>query len=122
VKQVYVTGLAGIIGNIKKAEKNYAKGCERGLVKAGLYLQRLSMMEVPVDMGVLRNSCKTRKVSGSGFSTVVEVAYEANYAIYVHERLDLKHKPGKKAKFLEDPLKNNQTELLNIVRDEMLKG
>ena len=35
----------------------------------------------------------------------VIVGYTASYAIYVHERLDLQHKPGKTAKFLTGPAK-----------------
>jgi hypothetical protein len=71
-----------------------------------LRLENKSAKLTPVDTGKLR-------ASGLGNATVLSSSpvgakgimfYTANYAIYVHERTELKHKPGKQAKFLEAAL------------------
>lgn len=46
----------------------------------------------------------------------VIVGFTQNYAIYVHERTELRHKPGKQAKFLETPARTMQGELFRIVK------
>ena len=112
-----VTGLKEVLKNVEKVKGATAKGVERGLVKAGLFLQRASQELVPIDTGALRNSAFTRK-EGAGFKTKVSVGYTQNYAIYVHENLDAHHGPGKVAKFLETPAREHRDDMLAIVREE----
>lgn len=50
------------------------------------------------------------------------VGYSAPYAIFVHERLDLRHQPGKQAKFLEQPLRTEQRRMAEIVRKTVRSG
>ena len=109
-------------------------GCNRGLKKAGLLLQRESQKVVPVDLGVLKASAFTRE-TGAGFATVVYVGYTAAYAIYVHELVGMKLKgqprggghKGKywdpqgrgQAKFLEEPARRLAPELRKIILENM---
>lgn len=61
---------------------------------------------VPVDTGNLRNTGHVAPPDFLQSSVSVEMGYggpAAPYAIYVHERLDLRHKAGQYAKFLEFP-------------------
>jgi hypothetical protein len=123
-----------------------AKGLRRGLLKAGLALQRESMKIVPIQTGNLRNSAFTRS-EGSGFQTVVIVGYTAKYALFVHEILDNAHGQefnkkhadrisrakgaarkvwfnrgiDQQAKFLEKPLREQHDRLMHIVMIEVLK-
>ena len=125
-KMVTITGVRGIIENLRKLEK--AQGSrltggimphvivERGLPKAGLFLQRSSQEIVPVDKNILKPSANTRK-EGSGWKTVVTVSYTTAYAVYVHERTDLKNKPGQEAKFLEKPAREKRGEILRIIKN-----
>lgn len=51
----------------------------------------------------------------------VIVGYTANYAVYVHEDMTAQHKPGKQAKFLEQPARENAQEYAKIIREELQK-
>ena len=42
--------------------------------------------------------------------------------MYVHENLEMVHKPGKQAKFLEQPARTMQKELGRIVREAWKNG
>lgn len=110
-----------MIGRLFTKKNEIARGMERGLMKAGLFLQRESQKIVPVDTGNLKNSAYTRK-TGSGFSTTVNVGYTAEYAIYVHENLDAKHKPGKYALFVTTPAEAFRDDMIAMIRKEALKG
>ncbi len=129
-----------------KSKMTTSKGLRRGLLKAGLALQRESMKIVPIQTGNLRNSAFTRS-GGSGFRTVVSVGYTAKYALFVHEILDNAHGqefnkkhankiakakgPARKvwfnrginqqAKFLEKPLREQRDRLRHIVMIEVVK-
>jgi len=77
---------------------------------------------------------------GTGFQTKVTVGYTVPYALFVHERVEMKlkgqprmpnppHKgrywdpiPRAKAKFLEDPIRNNKDKVSQIVRDEAFRA
>lgn len=104
-----------VIKRLHTAKGECAKGMAAGLVAAGLLLQKLSQAVVPVDTGALKNSAFTR-VEGEGFSTVVTVGYTMEYAIYVHENLYARHKPGKIAKYLSKPAKDNAPQLVVLIR------
>ena len=92
-----VEGVKQILKNLRKVSADKQAALERGLVKAGLTLQRASQKVVPVDTGALKNSAYTRK-QGSGAKVSVIVGYTQSYAIYVHENLESRHNKGKIAK------------------------
>lgn len=109
-----IDGVKDVIENMRKAKKEKIKGLVVGLKRGGLFLQRESQKVVPVDTGKLRASAYTR-AEGLGLQTVVRVGYTAEYAIYVHENLNARHKPGKIAKFLEKPARENKDKIKAII-------
>lgn len=112
-----VSGLKNLKERLKALPVKHASGVERGLMLAALRLQQESQSVVPVKTGNLRSSYRTTK-TGSGFDTVVEGGYYGvNYAVKVHEDLEMKHAPGKQAKFLEEPARRLRGELVQIVLD-----
>lgn len=117
----HVSGVSNVVKNIRKAQKAHERGVAIGLIRAGLFAQRKSQQVVPVDTGNLKGSAFTR-AEGQGFNTDVHVGYTASYAIYVHERLDLRHKPGKQAKYLSQPVEQHKDEIVKIVVDSALKA
>lgn len=117
---VKIEGVRGILKNLRKAKSKSDAGLERGLVKAGLFLQRKSQEVVPIDTGALKGSAFTRK-TGSSLDTEVIVGYTQDYAIFVHEDLEAQHAPGKIAKFLEVPARENNAKLLAIIKGELSK-
>lgn len=115
-----VNGVKEITRALKARKRAHAKGLRRGLFKAALFLLRESKILVPVDKSNLVNSGDVR-VEGVGFDTAVIVFYTAEYAIYVHEDLEARHKPGTQAKFLEQPLREKRMRLAAIVVEEVEK-
>lgn len=138
-----VTRVKEVQAALVKATAKHAKGLEKGLYKAGLFLQRESQELVPIQTGILRASADTR-ARGSGLKTTVIVSYGTDYALYVHENLDAAHGadfntkyadeianagpnhpfyfnrgPNQQAKFLEKPLREKRHKMASIVRHEM---
>jgi hypothetical protein len=131
-----ISGALTVLKNLRRATTLIGSGAEIGLIRGGLMIQALSQKEVPVELSNLKNSAFTRKVGGSGLSADVVVGYTASYAVYVHENLDAAHGAeynqkhrdeirngethsrgaNQKAKFLEDPLKENRHEVINHVK------
>jgi hypothetical protein len=53
----------------------------------------------------------------------VIVGYEGvNYAVYVHENLEARHAPGTQAKYLEQPAREKQNVLAQIIVDAVRNG
>ena len=117
-----VTGIESVLAKMAKATKGYATGIGRGLKEGGLFVQRSSQLIVPVDTSNLKGGAFTRNVGGSGFKTDIVVGYVANYAVYVHEDMNAKHKPGKTAKYLERPAREKLREVIVIIREEARRG
>ncbi len=129
-----VTGVETVLKNLKTRRDALAAGLVRGLTLAGLRLQRESQRVVPVDYGILKASAFTR-AEGKGLNTEVLVGYTANYALFVHEKVEMKlrgqprmapHKgrywdpQGRgQAKFLEEPARRLSDELLQTIRNHM---
>ena len=115
-----INGIIGLNSKLRRHQYATERGLRKGLLKAGLALQRESQKIVPIDTGVLRNSASTR-LEDWGFQSKAIVGYETDYAIYVHEDLEARHKPGKQAKYLEQPLREHSDRLIGIVIKEINK-
>ena len=57
-----------------------------------------------------------------GLEQNVVLGYRAPYALIVHERLDLYHKPPTKAKFLEEPVRRMQGQIGETIVKAILSG
>lgn len=119
-----VTGVRAILQNISKAKRVNLAALKKGLVKAGLHLQRASQQVVPVDTGALKNSAFTRvKGEGRGRKDLrVEVGYTMDYALVVHEDPDARHAAGKTYKYLERPAREQRQVLRQIIFSELKKA
>lgn len=113
-----VQGLKAVTAAIKAHEPKMVKGLRVGLLRAGLFLQRESQKVVPVDRGILRSTANTR-IEGKDLDSSVVVSYGTEYAIYVHENLNARHKPGTYAKYLTRPLATHKAKLQSIVMKSM---
>ncbi len=133
LNQLNVKGMKDIQKSLGKERRRLEKAVPQGLAVAGLLLQRESQLLAPVDYGILKASAFTRS-EGKGFSTVVNVGYTANYAMYVHENIAMKGKgqprePGKpgrgnfwdpagrgQAKFLEQPARTLKPKMFAVIK------
>jgi hypothetical protein len=124
---------------LQRVSEKQAKAAQAAMLTAGYRLMKYSQELVPIETGNLSNSGFVTSVVSSG-RTIVLVGYSADYAPYVHERLDtahgakynLKHataialgrktikRPKEQAKFLEDPLRNHQNELVDIIAQAVI--
>ena len=111
-----ITGVNKVLGKLKATSTVLSVEVGARLMMAGLFVQRESMKIVPVDTGNLKGTASTRNVGGIGWATDIVVAYSAEYAVMVHENLTARHKPGKRAKFLESIIREKRKEILAIVR------
>jgi len=120
VDVVEIIGVNEVKRALRKSHIILGSTVERNLKRAGLFLQRKSQEVVPIEFGVLKNSAGTKAI-GSGWKTDVIVYYTASYAVYVHERTELRHAPGKIAKFLERPMRENKDKILRIIAGKDIK-
>ncbi len=111
----YVKGGNKVRANLDKYLQAELKKQIGRMRKSVLLVRRESQKIVPVDTSNLKNSAFTN-VSFSEAKIEGTVGYYAAYAPFVHERLDLTHKSGKSAKFLEKPLKASMGKIIQILR------
>lgn len=114
MKITEVYGVREARARLKAAGIKTSHEIAKNLRKAGLFLQRESQKVVPVDTGNLKSTAGTRQI-GRDEHAVVAVFYDTNYAVYVHEMIQIPHKPGKQAKYLEGPAKYHRNNLLRII-------
>lgn len=82
---------------IRRATKDAKR---KGMWSALDYLAGVSKNEVPLDQGVLKNSCAVDVADDGSQGTV---SYDTPYAVRQHEEMGYQHQGGRKAKYLEDP-------------------
>lgn len=139
-------GIPELIKKVGELTRAKRKGLRVGLIRMGLMVQRESQKRVPLDTGALKNSAFTRDITGQKSIDVkisetgksakpteavtvigdgndkpqVIVGYTQNYAIFVHERLELRHPIGQ-AKFLSSVLSDKAKEGVAIVTASLLE-
>jgi len=105
--------------NTKEFDKKISKvtpkmdaGAGKGAGRAADELLRLSLAQVPFDTGHLQSTGKkTQKDLESS------VGYNTPYAVRVHEHPEFRFQRGRKGKYLEDPLKNNTSVFMDIIKN-----
>jgi hypothetical protein len=103
--------------NIKKIAISFPSFARTALFNAGLFVQAEAQKRTPVDTGYLRSSAKTRMEN----DYTVLVSYDAAYAIFVHERTNLRHKVGE-AKFLQNAIDKNKSQIRKIIENTIING
>ena len=83
------------------------------LSRVGLYVKREAQLRVPVDTGALKNSARTKLTRRKNLKSEVNISFNTNYAVFVHDR----HK--EKSKYLERAYRENIFELQRILREAM---
>lgn len=78
----------------------------QAMLDIGYELMRLSQKEVPHDEGTLQNSGTVETLRGD-----VVVGYNTKYAARLHEHPEYRFQKGRKGKYLEDPIRNNESTL-----------
>lgn len=84
---VRVDGLGEAVKQLNIVLNRKRNLTQAGLKEAGLMIQREAQKMTPVETGKLRSSAYTRKAMGGGIA--VEVGFSAEYALWVHENMDV---------------------------------
>lgn len=88
------------------------RAASRGLREALEHTLQVSRTQVPLEEGTLERSGRV-DIDGLEGS----ISYDTPYAVIQHEALDFHHPvPGRKAKYLEDPMNSEQRKMLELMR------
>lgn len=98
----------------KDISKQMSLGIKQGLEEFNTIVAKESSGEAPLDEGTLRSSLLVTLTDNE-----TTISYNTDYAIYVHEGLDMNFQRGKKAKYLEDPFRRHQNELPNMLKNHI---
>lgn len=88
----------------------------RGLQLAAEHVLAESKQEVPLDEGTLERS---GKATVDETALTAAVSYDTVYAVRQHEELTWQHAPGRKAKYLEDPMNRERRRVAEIIAAEI---
>lgn len=114
--------LENVFRALEKTKNNDGRNIRIALTRCAEIVLARSRGYVPVDTGRLKASGKIES-KGQGLHTRVAVVYEAPYAVYVHERTDIPHKPPTCAKYLERAVRELRGTCTSLVRRQIqVKG
>lgn len=89
----------------------------RGVRLAAEHVLAESKKEVPLEEGTLERS---GRVDVDDSTLRASISYDTPYAVPQHERLDYHHPmPGRKAKYLEDPMNRERARVAQIIAAEL---
>jgi hypothetical protein len=100
------------VGQIREA-------AARGLLLAAEHVLDESSRQVPLDEATLQRS---GTVSVDEGALTASVSYDTPYAVRQHEELDYRHLPGRKAKYLEDPLRDEASTVGEIIAAQVRRS
>lgn len=102
---IKIEGLEKVVANFNKVLGQIKYVNKQAMKDAADDLLMKAKNQAPIETGTLRRSGFVREIK-DGFE--IGFGGEASaYAIVQHERLDFNHPHGGKAKYLEDPFKEN---------------
>lgn len=112
-----LSGLNEAVANLNGKIRRGKVVTKSGITRAVLFVERESKLQVPVgETGNLKSSWHSN-VYDTFQGPVGEMGYSAVYAVRQHEEITWRHKVGK-AKFLEDPIKDNTETICEIMVSE----
>lgn len=93
-----------VLANLNKLDRKSIFAAKKARAAVGDELLRLSQKEVPHDEGTLANTGISEEQGDDHI-----VAYNTPYAARLHEHPEYSFQKGRKGKYLEEPIKRNQT-------------
>lgn len=121
--KVEIIGGKELAAMLASAGERAVPAIKQALSEEGQLAFRESQRLVPVDTGTLRRSGQIlppKENAQHNIELVMGYGGAAKaYALRQHEDLDYKHKEGKQAKYLEEPVKNRQNKLAQNIQARM---
>lgn len=90
--------------NLVKLETALKRGVYKGTLDAAFEIMRLSQEQVPHDEGTLQNSGTVETLPNGD----IVLGYHTPYAARLHEHPEYHFQKGRKGKYIEDPVRNNE--------------
>jgi lipoate-protein ligase A len=104
---INVSGLNSVLRNRTAIEQKIFEATKEGIEDSAFDLENKASQLAPLDTGDLRGSSKT-DIEVSGKKVEGKVSFNEPYALDQHEDLQFNHPRGGQAKYLEQPLKENE--------------
>lgn len=108
--------------DIKKAQSAAKNAGVKALVTCGLDLKGKSQEQAPIDLGDLRGDCSVSDPVDTSKGIQITVGYGLPYALRQHEEQEYEHPKGGKAKYLEDPYKENIDKYMKYIGNSIKKA
>lgn len=117
---VQIEGLQELQNNLNRRIKNIDKASKKGIKKAALLVLDKSIQKAPILTGDLRRSgtIDDTQLQSQGF---IDVGYNTPYALRQHEEFPNKSDPAAEWKYLENPFKESQDKIIEIIENETRK-
>jgi hypothetical protein len=96
-------GLVSVEKKLRELAEQIPRAVGAAMYQEGAAIAALAVEKAPVDTSRMRASAYVTPPTQTGAGPVVEVGFGTEYAVYVHERTELRH-PSGEAKFLEKAL------------------
>ena len=109
-----IEGLDEALKNLHNLFGKSPVALEKSLTKVSNHILAEAIQICPVKEGTLRRSGKVTNLKTTFLEVSNEIRFDTDYAVYVHERLDLHHPVGQ-AKFLETALNATAPDLAKEV-------
>lgn len=94
------------------AKQRMKRGAGQGVFLAAEHVLGEARQEVPIEDAILSRS---GAASVDDAQMVAAVSFDTPYAVKQHEDMTLRHDPGRKAKYLEDPLHDTRGDQERII-------
>lgn len=104
---IQVSGLSDVAAVLAAGQKNILHATKQALYAEAQVVLSESKRQVPFRYGALSGSGMVHQPYSVGNKAAVEISYggaAVDYAFVQHENLNFRHAPGRKAKYLEDPV------------------
>ncbi len=127
-KEIEMQGIDNLIRVMALGGSRAPRMLAKALVDEAHEIMNKSQDQVPVDTGVLKGSGMVHQPVITSQEILVELTYGGSakqYALIQHENESYNHKPGKKAKYLSDPVEDalpTLDEHLGLRMEAMLRG
>ncbi|HQN48347.1 MAG TPA: hypothetical protein PL104_02685 [Caldisericia bacterium] len=119
--EVKIEGIEELQRNLKNLAKKNVETAKKAMTDIGYDLLMKSRAIVPIDKGILAQDSDAGFISETELIVTYGMGMARDYAVIQHERLDFQHAPGREAKYLEKPFRENIQNYISTLA-EKLKG
>ena len=117
---IKIEGLEDLNRIFVSGEKGATDAAKEALYAEAQVILAESKRQVPFRRGILSGSGMVHEPFVAGKKVGVEISYgggAVDYALVQHENLKFRHAPGRKAKYLEDPVADAKDRLAGRIRE-----